>query len=256
MPCAGRLAAVHPEIALAAECGRRGPRIDRDPLSSPAAEPPQLGGRQPRRRDARRRGRRDLEVARENRIAARQPRRVEGGRILAGPAPELSKDTAGVTPVTQWAELSRRPWSGQGSSRPFKPGYTAPHRRRCVLHVLVTGAASGIGRATCLRVARDARARGQAAKIAAVDLGPPPELDRLVEELRKLDAEALALHGDMGSVDAPARVVGEAVGRFGGLDGLVSNAGINRPAPPLHYPVGDRVRLFAGNTRATQLPGQ
>src|SRR3989441_12649763 len=64
------------------------------------------------------------------------------------------------------------------------------------MHVLVTGAASGIGRATCLRLARDARARGQAAKIAAVDLGPSPELDRLVEELRKLDAEALALRSE------------------------------------------------------------
>src|SRR2546425_10701869 len=64
------------------------------------------------------------------------------------------------------------------------------------MHVLVTGAASGIGRATCLRLARDARARGQAAKIAAVDLGPSPELDRLVEELRKIDAEALGLRSE------------------------------------------------------------
>jgi len=36
------------------------------------------------------------------------------------------------------------------------------------MNVVVTGAASGIGRATCLRLARDGRARGQAAKIAAV----------------------------------------------------------------------------------------
>src|SRR2546428_6149427 len=82
------------------------------------------------------------------------------------------------------------------------------------MHVLVTGAASGIGRATCLRLARDARARGQAAKIAAVDLGPSPELDRPVEELRKLDPEAPALPGDMGSLDAPAPGVGEAGRRF------------------------------------------
>lgn len=97
------------------------------------------------------------------------------------------------------------------------------------MRVLVTGAARGIGRATCLRLARDARAQGRAAKVAAVDLGPSPELDGLVEELRKLGAEALPLHANVGSVDGPARAVGEAIARFGGLDGLVSNAGINRP---------------------------
>ena len=37
------------------------------------------------------------------------------------------------------------------------------------MRVLVTGAASGIGRATCLRLARDAKAQGRAARIAAVD---------------------------------------------------------------------------------------
>src|SRR5206468_2778374 len=46
------------------------------------------------------------------------------------------------------------------------------------MNVLVTGAASGIGRATCLRLARDGRARGQAAKVAAVDLGPSPGASR------------------------------------------------------------------------------
>jgi NAD(P)-dependent dehydrogenase (short-subunit alcohol dehydrogenase family) len=121
------------------------------------------------------------------------------------------------------------------------------------MRVLVTGAASGIGRATCLRLARDARAQGRPAKVAAVDIAPSPQLEGLLEELRKLDAEALALPGDMGSVEAPAQVVSEAVARFGGLDGLVSNAGINRPGPLLHYAVEDWDRLFAVNTRATWL---
>jgi NAD(P)-dependent dehydrogenase (short-subunit alcohol dehydrogenase family) len=121
------------------------------------------------------------------------------------------------------------------------------------MRVLVTGAASGIGRATCLRLARDARAAGQKASVAAVDVGPSAELDRLVEDLRALGAEALPLHGDMGNADAPGRVVAEAVTRFGGLEGLVSNAGVNRPGPLVQYSVADWDYLFAVNTRATWL---
>src|SRR6266704_6248675 len=94
------------------------------------------------------------------------------------------------------------PISVKDHHAPRNPRYT-PGRMR----VLVTGAASGIGRATCLRLARDARARGQAAKIAAVDVAPLRELDGLREELRKLDAEALPLRGDMGGDEGPARVV-------------------------------------------------
>lgn len=121
------------------------------------------------------------------------------------------------------------------------------------MRVLVTGAASGIGRATCLRLARDARARGAGGKIAAVDLATAAGLDAVIEELRKLDAEALPLRGDMATADAPARVVADAVRRFGGLDGVVSNAGINRPGPLVSYAVEDWDRLFAVNTRATWL---
>ncbi len=121
------------------------------------------------------------------------------------------------------------------------------------MRVLVTGAASGIGRAVCLRIARDGRDGARPARIAAVDLAPSPALDTLIEELRALGAEALPLHADVGQPEAPARVVSQAVERFGGLDGLVSNAGINRPAPLVDYALEDWDRVFADNPRAAWL---
>src|SRR5207247_7900719 len=94
---------------------------------------------------------------------------------------------------------SSKRWTSRTSAVPSIIGRRAYRNGRRVtlgpgeadMRTLVTGAASGIGRATCLRLARDARARGQAAKIAAVDFVPLRELDSLREELRKLDAEAL-----------------------------------------------------------------
>ena len=121
------------------------------------------------------------------------------------------------------------------------------------MRVVVTGAASGIGRATCVRLARDAKAAGRTARVAAVDVGTPAQLDSLVAELRQLGADALPIQGDMGLPDAPGRAVGEAVQQFGGLDGLVSNAGINRPGALVEYSIEDWDRLFAVNTRATWL---
>src|SRR5439155_17651113 len=124
--------------------------------------------------------------------------------------------------------VSCSPTVRQGSRRVKVPAgrILARLTEEAAMRVLVTGAASGIGRATCLRLARDARARGGKASIAAVDLVASSALDAVAEEMQVLGTQTLTLHGHMGTLDAPARVVEEAAGRFGGLDGLVSNAGI------------------------------
>jgi glucose 1-dehydrogenase len=124
------------------------------------------------------------------------------------------------------------------------------------MRVIVTGAASGIGRATCLRLATQGRQSGDAAAIAVVDIAPSPALESLVEELESLGATACALHGDLGKPESPGRLVVEALERLDGLDGLVSNAGVNRPGRLIEYTVEDWDRLFAVNTRATWLLAQ
>jgi glucose 1-dehydrogenase len=57
----------------------------------------------------------------------------------------------------------------------------------------------------------------------------------------------------MATADGPLQAVEAAVAAFGGLDGLVSNAGINRPGSLKDYSVDDWDALFAVNTRASWL---
>src|SRR6185503_300842 len=191
---------------------------------------------------------------------------------LRGHRGDLDRAHARVRPLEARAQLGR-PCAGRSGDRgraasaPYRAWLAGAHsadgrahgarhrplRREADMRVLVTGAASGIGRATCLRLARDAGAQGRKAQIAAVDIGPSAGLDSLLDELRKQNAEPLALHAVMGTADGPGRVVADAASRFGGLDGLVSNAGINRPGPLVDYAVDDWDRVFAVNTRATWL---
>lgn len=113
--------------------------------------------------------------------------------------------------------------------------------------ILVTGASRGIGRAISLRLA------SYGAEITACASSHPEELDRLVQEICDRGGRAHGILGDLTDPAVPAMLVNDAAGLMGGLDAVVSNAGISRPAPLAELAVDDWDRIFAVNTRAPAL---
>ncbi|GAB3005766.1 mycofactocin-coupled SDR family oxidoreductase [Saccharothrix stipae] len=102
---------------------------------------------------------------------------------------------------------------------------------------LVTGAARGIGRATCLALAR-AGADVVALDIAAprairldYPLGSEDELNETVRAVRSVGRRAVAVKADVRDAARMQEVARQAVRDFGRLDIAVANAGINTYAP-------------------------
>lgn len=83
---------------------------------------------------------------------------------------------------------------------------------------IVTGATSGIGRATAIRMAE------AGAQVAAVGRNQS-ELSEVCEEINRLGGKALAIRADVTVKPIPRRIVNEAVEKFGALDILVNAAG-------------------------------
>lgn len=95
--------------------------------------------------------------------------------------------------------------------------------------VLITGAGSGIGAATARQLAR------AGAAVALVGRTPGP-LHDLAAEIEAQGGRARALPADVARADQITVAVAAAVERFGRLDGLVANAGVqlHRRDVPLH----------------------
>lgn len=107
--------------------------------------------------------------------------------------------------------------------------------------VIVTGAAGGIGKATTERLAREG------ARIVAVDLAQAP-LDETLELALSAGTEAIAVAADVTVPADVQRYVDEAVSKFGGVDALFNNAGIEGKVAPIdQYPTDVFERVMAVN---------
>jgi 3alpha(or 20beta)-hydroxysteroid dehydrogenase len=107
--------------------------------------------------------------------------------------------------------------------------------------VIVTGAAGGIGKATIERLA------GEGARLVAVDLKESP-LDEALELANAAGAEAIAVAGDVTDPGDVQRYVDEAEKRFGGVDVLFNNAGIEGVVAPIdQYPADVFERVLSVN---------
>ncbi|MFI5166355.1 MAG: 3-oxoacyl-ACP reductase FabG [Thermoanaerobaculales bacterium] len=89
--------------------------------------------------------------------------------------------------------------------------------------VIVTGAAAGIGKATALRFAQEG------ARVAAWDVSDTKAAE-LVAQLRNAGGDVLFAKVNVADGAAVAQAVADLIGRWGGIDVLVNNAGIVRDA--------------------------
>lgn len=121
------------------------------------------------------------------------------------------------------------------------------------MRALVSGGTSGIGAAACVRIAEAALARGEVAMIAVCGHTPSEQQDEVVAAVRALGGEAIALVGDLGDPDVPARLVSDTVTAFGGLDALVANAGIALPSQLCSVSLEDWDLMFSVNLRGAWL---
>jgi 3-oxoacyl-[acyl-carrier protein] reductase len=115
---------------------------------------------------------------------------------------------------------------------------------------LVTGGSRGIGAAIVKRLARDG------ANVALTYVSKPDQAGDTVEVARAAGVRAVAINADSADAGAVVAAVERAARELGGLDILVSNAGIAVMSPIGDYRLEDFDRMVAVNLRSAFVAAQ
>ena len=112
---------------------------------------------------------------------------------------------------------------------------------------LVTGAGSGIGKATAVLLAK------QGTRVAALS-HTAEEIQATAEEIQRGGGEAMAVVADIGQDEQIQRAIQQVVDRWGQLDIIFANAGINGVWAPIEeLTVADWSRTITNNLTGTFL---
>lgn len=104
---------------------------------------------------------------------------------------------------------------------------------------LVTGAGKNIGRAIALRLAADG------ATVVVNGRSDTAAVDAVVAEITAAGGEAMPAMADVSQPEAVAAMVAAAEAKFGGIDILVSNAGLRRQTPFLQMDLAEWREIMA-----------
>jgi glucose 1-dehydrogenase len=115
---------------------------------------------------------------------------------------------------------------------------------------IVTGAATGIGSAIATRFA------GEGATVVIDYVGKSDGADRLAASLTATGATVAAIAADVGDAAQVAALFAETVKRFGRVDVLVNNAGIEKKTPFVDIPLADWQKILGVNLTGTFLCAQ